>query len=150
MPAYQVSMTLEVHDSTPSMALDTAKHILNAVPFAEMPGTWIAIGTADIIAVSAPAERRDAPESELSETWGAWQRYIKTGDEAFTANMRPDGMRELLRYLAHTTEPAEMERLRAIETAAWAFRRSWADPSDRSPWPARLSQFCESLDRPAP
>lgn len=149
-------MTLEVHDSTPAMAIDTAKHILNAVPFAEMPGTWISIGTDDIIALPSPGppERRDEPESELSETWGAWQQYIKTGDEAFTANMRPDGMRELLRYLAHSTAPvavfAEIVRLRAIETAAWAFRRSWADPSDRSPWPTRLSAFCEALDRPRP
>lgn len=47
-----------------------------------------------------PGVRPDGPQSELHVTYGAFEQYLDTGDECFTANMQPDGMRSLLRYFA--------------------------------------------------
>ena len=54
--------------------------------------------------VSNPVEWpvREGPMSELQITVGQWLSYVETGDEAFIANMRPDGMRAVLRQWGDT------------------------------------------------
>lgn len=36
--------------------------------------------------------------SDLAIGRGSWEQFLSTGDEAFIANMKPDEMRELLRW----------------------------------------------------
>lgn len=43
-------------------------------------------------------QEANGPMSDLAIGRGSWEQFLSTGDEAFIANMKPDEMRELLRW----------------------------------------------------
>jgi hypothetical protein len=55
--------------------------------------------------------------------------------------------REARYPLATATTKGEVAVLLNVAEAALAFRKAWSNPSDRSPWPEKLSKFATALDQ---